>query len=70
MAHDIAKLKAVCPDLCPMAGGSPEERPPDMPNDRPDLDRYDRAILRILSVDGRISATELARRVGLTKSPV
>ncbi|MGC5198814.1 Lrp/AsnC family transcriptional regulator, partial [Aphanothece microscopica RSMan92] len=53
-----------------MAGGSPEERPPDMPNDRPDLDRYDRAILRILSVDGRISATELARRVGLTKSPV
>lgn len=41
-----------------------------MPNDRPDLDRYDRAILRILSVDGRISATELARRVGLTKSPV
>lgn len=41
-----------------------------MPNDRPDLDRYDHAILRILSVDGRISATELARRIGLSKSPV
>jgi Lrp/AsnC family leucine-responsive transcriptional regulator len=69
-AHDSAKPKAVCPDLRLIAAVSPEERQSDMPNDRPDLDRYDRAILRILSVDGRISATELARRVGLTKSPV
>ncbi len=35
-----------------------------------DLDRFDHAILRILSTEGRISATELARRVGLSKSPV
>ena len=33
------------------------------------LDRYDRAILRVLAADGRISATELARRIGLSKSP-
>lgn len=33
------------------------------------LDRYDRAILRVLAGDGRISATELARRIGLSKSP-
>ncbi len=39
---------------------------------RPDpveLDRFDHAILRILAVEGRISATELARRIGLSKSP-
>lgn len=33
------------------------------------LDRYDREILRVLSAEGRISATELARRIGLSKSP-
>lgn len=33
------------------------------------LDRFDHAILRILATDGRISATELARRIGLSKSP-
>ncbi|MFN3938253.1 MAG: Lrp/AsnC family transcriptional regulator [Gemmobacter sp.] len=35
-----------------------------------DLDSFDHAILRHLAADGRISMTELARRVGLTKSPV
>lgn len=34
-----------------------------------DLDRFDHAILRELSADGRISATELGRRIGLSKSP-
>lgn len=34
-----------------------------------DLDRFDHAILRVLSTEGRISATELARRIGLSKSP-
>ena len=34
-----------------------------------DLDRIDRAILKELAADGRMSATELARRIGLTKSP-
>ena len=33
------------------------------------LDSYDEAILRILGADGRIPATELARRIGLSKSP-
>ncbi|MCZ8080144.1 MAG: Lrp/AsnC ligand binding domain-containing protein [Fuscovulum sp.] len=40
-----------------------------MPIDRIPLDRFDEAILRILSIDGRLSATELARRIGLSKSP-
>jgi Lrp/AsnC family transcriptional regulator, leucine-responsive regulatory protein len=35
----------------------------------PDLDRFDHAILRVLSTEGRISAVELARRIGLSKSP-
>lgn len=41
-----------------------------MPNAPAELDRFDHAILRELATDGRVSATELARRVGLTKSPV
>ncbi|WP_415182787.1 Lrp/AsnC family transcriptional regulator [Phaeovulum sp.] len=45
-----------------------------MPNDpsekAPDLDRYDAAILAALAGDGRMPITELAARVGLTKSPV
>lgn len=40
-----------------------------MPVATPELDRFDHAILRILATDGRISATELARRIGLSKSP-
>ena len=40
-----------------------------MPIDRVDLDRFDQAMLRELSADGRMSATELARRIGLSKSP-
>ena len=34
-----------------------------------DLDRFDKAILTALAADGRLSATELARRIGLSKSP-
>lgn len=34
-----------------------------------DLDRFDRAILAALSEDGRMSIADLARRIGLTKSP-
>ncbi len=40
-----------------------------MPNGLPEIDRYDAAILRALSEDGRMSVTELARRIGLTKTP-
>lgn len=32
-------------------------------------DRFDQAILTTLAEDGRISITELARRIGLSKSP-
>lgn len=37
--------------------------------ERIQLDRFDEAILKVLAVEGRISATELARRIGLSKSP-
>ncbi|MCC5962475.1 MAG: Lrp/AsnC ligand binding domain-containing protein [Rhodobacteraceae bacterium] len=37
--------------------------------DRIRLDSFDHAILRHLAVEGRISVTELATRIGLTKSP-
>ncbi len=40
-----------------------------MSSARIELDRFDEAILRILAVEGRISATELSRRIGLSKSP-
>lgn len=41
-----------------------------MSNDLQPLDRFDVAILHALSEDGRMSVTALARRVGLTKTPV
>ncbi|MEM6940217.1 MAG: Lrp/AsnC ligand binding domain-containing protein [Pseudomonadota bacterium] len=34
-----------------------------------DLDRFDQAILRVLARDGRISITDLAKAIGLSKSP-
>ncbi len=40
-----------------------------MKNEQSDLDRFDAAILSVLAEDGRISITELARRIGLSKSP-
>lgn len=33
------------------------------------LDRHDNAILEALTAEGRLSLTELARRIGLSKSP-
>jgi Lrp/AsnC family transcriptional regulator, leucine-responsive regulatory protein len=40
-----------------------------MPTDPSPLDRFDQAILCVLATEGRISATELGRRIGLSKSP-
>jgi len=42
---------------------------PDEPSATIELDRLDRSILRLLSVEGRISVAELARRIGRSKSP-
>lgn len=39
------------------------------PDDRRQIDRIDERILRALSQDGRMSVTDLAARVGLSKSP-
>jgi Lrp/AsnC family leucine-responsive transcriptional regulator len=38
-------------------------------NDDFKLDRFDAAILTVLAEDGRISITDLAKRIGLSKSP-
>ena len=38
-----------------------------MPND---LDSFDAAILAVLEGEGRLSATEIGARIGLSKSPV
>ena len=39
------------------------------PASKVDLDTFDRKILAILVVDGRITVTDLAARVGLSKTP-
>lgn len=38
-------------------------------NDFKQLDRFDRAILQFVAQDGRISVTDLAQKIGLSKSP-
>lgn len=38
-------------------------------SDQLNLDRFDHAILAVLAEDGRISITDLAKRIGLSKSP-
>ncbi|WP_120501646.1 Lrp/AsnC family transcriptional regulator [Roseovarius sp. EL26] len=40
-----------------------------MQSDQIGIDPFDRAILRVLAADGRISITDLAREIGLSKSP-
>lgn len=40
-----------------------------MHSETADLDNFDTAILRVLATEGRISATALAQRIGLSKSP-
>ncbi|MGR3636183.1 MAG: Lrp/AsnC family transcriptional regulator [Shimia sp.] len=40
-----------------------------MQSDHQELDRLDRAILSVLARDGRISITDLAQEIGLSKSP-
>lgn len=40
-----------------------------MQTDQTTLDRFDRAILDVLSAEGRISITDLAARIGLSKTP-
>lgn len=42
---------------------------PNDPSEPFDLDRFDRAILAALAENGRISITDLAARIGLSKSP-
>ena len=41
-----------------------------MQSDASGLDGFDHAILAVLGAEGRLPVTELARRVGLSKSPV
>ncbi|MGB0607512.1 MAG: Lrp/AsnC family transcriptional regulator, partial [Paracoccaceae bacterium] len=41
----------------------------DRENDYSAEDRFDRAILTALAEDGRMTVTDLAKRIGLSKSP-
>jgi Lrp/AsnC family leucine-responsive transcriptional regulator len=59
-------LQAVVLNYRQNAANPPECRGKNMPID---LDRFDHAILSELATHGRLSATELARRIGLSKSP-
>ncbi len=64
MGLSSAHLRAIRLYFCPS-----DVYPTDMRDtDRP-LDHYDRRILAHLSRDGRLPITELARAVGLSKSP-
>jgi len=38
-------------------------------NKRDQLDRFDQEIMAILSVEGRLPVTDLAKRIGISKSP-
>ncbi|MEN8841422.1 MAG: Lrp/AsnC ligand binding domain-containing protein [Octadecabacter sp.] len=40
-----------------------------MAEDTSDLDGFDRKILDVIAVEGRITVTDLAKRIGLSKSP-
>ena len=40
-----------------------------MAEETSELDQFDRKILDVIAVDGRITVTELAKRIGLSKSP-
>ena len=52
-----------------MTRNSTKVTPQDGESDRPRLDRLDNAILVALAQDARISITDLAARIGLSKSP-
>lgn len=68
-AHNTRILIVISPALCQIE--SPEDlyRAQIMAETHSELDTFDRKILDILTVEGRISVTELARRIGLSKSP-
>lgn len=44
-------------------------RSPNIGSSDGELDGFDRAILQVLAEDGRITVTDLAQRVGLSKTP-
>jgi Lrp/AsnC family leucine-responsive transcriptional regulator len=46
-----------------------EKKMENAPNDLSAFDRFDRAMLGVLAEDARISVADLARRIGLSKSP-
>jgi transcriptional regulator, AsnC family len=57
------------PDYRLRAGGSADFPARGRRMTRDELDAFDQAILRILQQDGRISVTDLAGRINLSKSP-
>ena len=52
-----------------MTGNLTKDGKMDSPKAPPEIDRFDAAIIRELAGDGRMAVTELARRIGLSKTP-
>ena len=69
MDHDILCFADFSAKILALIGELPNYLVMDKANDLPDLDRFDQSIIRELAGDGRMAVTELARRIGLTKTP-
>lgn len=60
---------AIFPKEAGLAGETTETTPDERSDGPEQFDRFDRAILEALASEGRLSVAELARRIGLSKSP-
>lgn len=55
--------------ICPVFRANALNRDEYMVQNASDLDQFDQAILATLAEDGRISITDLSKKIGLSKSP-
>ena len=69
LTYDTGQSTGKWPDFLRNAGDLPEFLAKGEPMAGSHLDSYDRAILRVLSTEGRVSVIDLAARIGLSKSP-
>jgi Lrp/AsnC family leucine-responsive transcriptional regulator len=69
MAYRIRLWRGDLPAICNMAGQLDRIMEIAMPERFSEMDSFDRKILDVMAIEGRLSVTELARRIGLSKSP-
>ena len=62
-------IRGIIPEIAYIAGEITECLVNKLQMNSPELDLFDRAILQVMAADGRISVTDLARHIGLSKSP-